>query len=318
MTDGWSCAGIHYFVIYHQWPSLAVDGETIEVKRGLLSCAPSIIESSLGANSQADSILSIYILYGPPQQLIISLTLDNTNTNPATARLLKKPMIRAYYHRLNLALCRWLEQIFDGVLMRNLQVSHAVMVHAITLKGQGKLKEYTGYVPSIQNKTRWVCYPNMAIKYHKMHTALEESGLYDSADVEGDEGEDIEVQENDIIKRVKNRQVLLTGSTLDTFKDDMEKLKMFFKMIQKDDLDLPAALQCFHAAKSHPLLNGHSTECEEHLLPTHWLVVVPRFESGVCKIIEGEIEGMTPNEKKACEPLIVQEASAGSTRGGPR
>eukprot|EP00977_Amphora_coffeiformis_P019181 scaffold7007_cov146-Amphora_coffeaeformis.AAC.1 len=36
IADGWSCAGIHYFAIYHQWPSLAADGETIEVKRALL------------------------------------------------------------------------------------------------------------------------------------------------------------------------------------------------------------------------------------------------------------------------------------------
>eukprot|EP00977_Amphora_coffeiformis_P019182 scaffold7007_cov146-Amphora_coffeaeformis.AAC.2 len=217
-------------------------------------------------------------------------------------------MIGAYCHRLNLASRRWLAQSFDGALMKNLQVINAVMVRASTLKGRGKLKEYTSFIPSIQNKTRWVGYPNMAIKYHKMHTALQESGLYDSADVEDDEGEDVEVQENGVTKTVKIRPVLLTGSTLDTFKDDMlpamEKLKMFFKVIQKDDLDLPGARKCFHMAKNHPLLKGHSTEYEERLLPTHRLVVAPNFESGVCKIIEGETEDMTPNEKKACESLL--------------
>ena len=308
IADGWSCAGIHYFAIYHQWPALAADGDTIEVKRALLSCAPFINESSLDANSQADSIMSTYSLYGSPQQLIQCLTLDNTNTNPATARLLKKPMVGAYCHRLNLASRKWLAHSFDGTLMKNLQVINAVMVRASTLKGRGKLKEYTTYVPSIQNKTRWVGYPNMALKYDKMHTALEESGMHDDVDIEDDEGEEVEVQENDIVKTVKIRPVLLTGSTLDTFKDDMlpamEKLKMFFKVIQKDDLDLPAARKCFHMAKNHPLLKGHSSEYEERLLPSHRLVVAPHFESGVCKIIEGETEDMTPNEKRACESLL--------------
>ena len=201
IADGWSCAGIHYFAIYHQWPALAAEGTTIEVKRALLSCAPFINETSLDARTQADSIHSTYTLYGSPQHLIVCLTLDNTNTNPATARLLKKPMIGAYCHRLNLASRHWLTDSFNGVLMKNLQVINAIMLWASTLKGRGRLKEFTTYVPSIQNKTRWTGYQEMAIKYEKIHCALEETGLYDDSD-EDDEGELVEVQEDGHFKTV--------------------------------------------------------------------------------------------------------------------
>ena len=308
IADGWSCAGIHYFAIYHQWPVLADDGTTIEVKRALLSCAPFIDETSLDAKNQAESIHSTYTLYGSPHQLIVCLTLDNTNTNPATARILKKPMIGAYCHRLNLASRYWLSEAFGGTLMNHLQVINAVMLRVSTLKGRGKLKEFTAYVPSIQNKTRWTGYQDMAAKYDKIHNALEETGLYDELDDDDDdEGEVVEVQHEGVMKTIKIRPRLLTGENLTTFKNNMipalDKLRMFFKVIQTD-LDLSAARECFHSAKNHPLLKGHSQQYEQRLLPSHKLVVSPCFESGVCKIIEGNNEDLTQEEKVACECLL--------------
>ena len=306
IADGWSCAGIHYFAIYHQWPALGADGLTIEVKRALLSCAPFISEVSLDARNQADSIISTYTMYGSPQNLIVCLTLDNTNTNPATARILKKPMIGAYCHRLNLASRHWLSDAFSGRLMERLQVINAIMLRASTLKGRGKLKEFTTYVPSIQNKTRWTGYQDMALKYEKIHTALEETGMYDHDD-DDDEGETVEVQENGSVKTVKIQPVLLSGALMADFKDNMlpamEKLRLFFKVIQSE-LDLAGARECFHSARNHPALKGHSPEYEQRLLPTHKLVVSPHFESGVTKIIEGNNDDMTQEEKTACDILL--------------
>ena len=308
VADGWSCAGIHYFAIYHQWPALGLDGKTIEVKRALLSCAPFISETSLDARNQADSILSTYTLYGSPSHLIVCLTLDNTNTNLATARLLKKPMVGAYCHRLNLASRHWLSDAFSGTLMGRLQVINAIMLRASTLKGRGRLKEFTTYVPSIQNKTRWTGYQDMALKYEKIHSALEETGLCSpDSDEDDDEGEVVEIQEDGCVKTVKIRPILLSGSSLSDFKQNMlpamEKLRLFFKVIQTD-LDLSGARECFHSAKNHPILKGHSPEYERRLLPNHKLVVSPHFETGVCKIIEGNNEDMTQEEKIACEILL--------------
>eukprot|EP00977_Amphora_coffeiformis_P029702 scaffold42427_cov374-Amphora_coffeaeformis.AAC.1 len=148
----------------------------------------------------------------------------------------------------------------------------------------------------------------MAVKYDKMHTALQDTGLYDNIDSDDDEGEAVEVQEDGDVKTVKIHPVLLSGSSLNTFKDDMlpamEKLRTFFKVIQKDDLDLSGARECFYMARNHPKLKGHSKDFEDRLLPTHKLVVAPLFELGVCKIIEGNNEDLTQDEKTACEPLL--------------
>lgn len=108
-------------------------------------------------------------------------------------------------------------------------------------------------------------------------------------------------------RSVKIRPKLLTSKTMNDFKTDMlpalDKLRMFFKVIQTD-LDLSGARECFHSARNHPILKGHSQEYEQRLLPTHKLVVSPSFESGVCKIIEGNNEDLTPEEKNACEVLL--------------
>jgi len=52
---------------------------------------------------------------------------------------MKKPMIGAYCYRLNLATKHWLNNAFDGNLMKNLESINAVMVRAYSLKSLGKL-----------------------------------------------------------------------------------------------------------------------------------------------------------------------------------
>lgn len=141
IADGWSCAGVHYFGIKHRWPSFDNKNNEIIVRSALLSCQPLLNEKSLDAHSQADSILATYGLYGDAEKLICCFTLDNTNTNPAMARLLEKPMIGAYCHRLNLACRVWMDEAFGGELMVSLETINAVMVRASTLKGRGSLRE---------------------------------------------------------------------------------------------------------------------------------------------------------------------------------
>ena len=102
VADGWSCAGIHYLGIYHIWPSLQKKSGNIVVKKALLSLAPLLTEKSYSAKSYSESITATYDQYGSLEELVCCFTLDNMNTNPATACLLQRPMIGAYCHRLNL------------------------------------------------------------------------------------------------------------------------------------------------------------------------------------------------------------------------
>ena len=54
------------------------------------------------------------------------------------------------------------------------------------------MKAHTLYVPELRNKTRWMGYNNMAVKYEKIYDAMEKTGGYrhigedDTLDIEVD------------------------------------------------------------------------------------------------------------------------------------
>lgn len=311
VADGWTTSGIHYWAMYHSWPTLAPNGDVVN-KLALLSLSPLSDEKEYGAGNHADSIKATYEEYGLTfEDLVICMTLDNTNTNPATARLLHVPMIGAYCHRLNLASSAWIKEAFNGKLMQELDVIHAVMIRASTLKVRGALKEHTSYVPELKNKTRWTGYHTMAIKYDKIHEPLDKTGKF--RNLKDEDAEDIEVDDDSDLDRKKTKKTkkikptLMKDTQLQAFRKDklppLKCLRNWFKVIQSE-IDLAEARTAFDKARKHSLLKGHSIEFEERLQPNHKLVVAPHFEAGVEKIINEETELLTEDEKEAIEVLL--------------
>jgi len=219
-------------------------------------------------------------------------------------------MVGAMCHRLNLASRCWLNEAFNGDLIDNLDVIHAVMKRASTLKSRGRLKEFTPLVPQVQNKTRWTGYHDMAIKYSKMHEHLEKTGDYDGNNQ--DDTEEIEVQDVEGHSGEPNKKKvspnLLSGSTLQQFKDHMlpslKELRKWFITIQHNRLTLQKGREAFDYISKSPLLRGQSTEFESRLQRDHRLVTCPDFESGVEKIALGHSEELLQAEKNACRCLL--------------
>jgi len=216
IADGWSCAGIHYFGIIHRWPVLNPSGDIV-IKQALLSCQPLVNEERMDAESHAESIQDAYAMYGDFDELVVCFTLDNCSTNSKSTKLLGKPMIGAYCHRLNLAVRHFINDAFDGRLLKHLEMINAVMLRASTLKGRAKLKDFTKYVPKKQNKTRWTGYHDMEIKYVKIHAALSATGMF--ADLCEEDKEVIDINGKDGTKKVL--PTLLRREEFDEFKDIM-------------------------------------------------------------------------------------------------
>ena len=313
IADGWSCNGVHYVGVIHSWPTITPSGNIVN-KKALLSLAPLISETEFSAENHAESFEAVYSLYGSMQDLVVCFTLDNTNTNPKTTRLLNKPMIGAYCHRLNLASKCWLRDAFDKSLTKQLEVINAVMVRASSLKVRGRLKEHTPYLPEMRNQTRWTGACGMAFKYDAMYDALGSTGSFsrltddDAVEVDVDE-----VQDNDkdgkktyINKKKKVKPVLMASSEYTAFKrtrlPPLKMLKNWFLVIQNDELNLMQAR--FQQASEHHLLKGHSDEFHERLSHDHKLVVAPYFESAVTKIIAKATEDFTDEEKEAARVLL--------------
>ena len=72
MGDGWSCAGIHYFGLMHQWLAL-VNGK-IEKKTALLSCQPFVDETKLNAATTKESTKATHSICMP----------DSVKTHPTS------------------------------------------------------------------------------------------------------------------------------------------------------------------------------------------------------------------------------------------
>lgn len=303
IIDGWSTAGKHYQGVIHRWPVRDKIMGRILIRKALLSYQPLLDEASYSSESHAKSIRACYELFGDPEDLVVVITADNTNTNPKTAQILKRPMIGAYCHRLNLATKHWLNDVFDGELIKNLEAINAVMVRASTLKSRGRLREFTPYVPSIQNRTQWTGYQDMAEKYMKLHTPLIQTGDYTNL---GDQDvESIDVNNKDEKKRV--RPNLLQGPAYKRFRDTcipcLSGLRKWFIAVQTP-MDLAEAMELFECVCTSARLKDQSIEFEQRLSEKHHLVKLYAFEQGVRKIITGNSEKMTQAERTACSCLL--------------
>ena len=145
----------------------------------------------------------------------------------------------------------------------------------------------------------------MALKYLKIHDALNKTSLFTG--ITSKDAEEVDVNGKNEKKKVLPK--LLRGDAHIEFKDAMvpclKDLRDWCVNVQLPVkcLNLSSARTLFAGARSSPKLKNHSVEFVARLQPTHSLVVSPHFENGVVKTINGDTETMSPEEKEACEVL---------------
>ena len=100
MVEGWDAKAFTVVGIYaNNYLSSNLDDQFI-----LLAASPMFDEESLTASTHAAFIVDTVALYGKDLSAIIFLVADNTETMPATARVLRVPFIGCASHRLNLSI----------------------------------------------------------------------------------------------------------------------------------------------------------------------------------------------------------------------
>jgi hypothetical protein len=140
IIDGWSQGSTHYFGVYGSF----VDGTP------LLAFAPPFNEEQFSAQTQVDFIGDCLEVYGKTLNDIIFLVADNTNVNPATARLIGCAFIGCSSHRFNLAAKEYFLE-YEPILSN----IHLLMKKLCTLKFAGALRKRTPLNPITRNVTRW-------------------------------------------------------------------------------------------------------------------------------------------------------------------
>ena len=154
----------------------------------------------------------------------------------------------------------------------------------------------------------------MAIKYGKIHSALEKTGDYRHLSENHHEEIDTDVVDAKMKSTKKKvKPAHMDDGELREFKErkltSLQTLCKWFKVIQSV-IDLRTARDAFSNARIHPTLQGHSEEFESRLLPTHALVKNADFESEVEKILLKKTEDLTTEEKTAAECLLKKECSS--------
>ena len=104
VIDGWSEGTTHYYGVYANY-----EKEGKHYVRFLV-IAPPLDETGFTAQNQADFIVDLVESLDREKGDILFLVADNTNTNPATASILKVPFIGCASHKFNLAVQRYLER----------------------------------------------------------------------------------------------------------------------------------------------------------------------------------------------------------------
>jgi len=264
------------------------------------------------AKSISEFIVSTYSFYSGADglektmddiDLVAAFTLDNCNTNKKMTRLLEKPMIGAFCHRLNLACLSWTRDAYDGNLQTALNQIHAIMKLSGTGINRSKLKQIScPYQPCTKNATRWQGNANMMIQYQKMEPFLITSKICNDA-------EPVEIEDGASKGNKKVHPKLLIGREKEAFINSylpaMENLKKWLSVIQSPTMTMQTARDLFKSAQHDKTLINQSQDFYDRLAPNHKLVSCPAFENGVYKIMTGQ--RLEREEYEACECLKLKE-----------
>jgi len=169
-----------------------------------------------------------------------------------------------------------------------------------TIKGKGRLQEFTDYVAVKANETQWNGNFRMCERYIQFKEALEKMANED--DVLGPEVAALlpSIAENIRIKS------LLT---------DLSKFQSVSLLLQKQDGDvhLNQVRVLFDT-----LINDYSKDCEQYLGPTAAIVNNPDFDSCVIKVLNDEHLSVAKEaalKRMERGPMINLPASHGTTTG---
>lgn len=289
--DGWDNGHHEHFVaIFAVFPDSTTTGRSMNI---LLAMQPLLTPDCQNAVAHADFIVSTLGCYNKSPQNLLFLVGDNTNTNPAIARILSVTLIGCGSHRLNLGVKRLLllrETLIEKV--------HDLMVRLSSIKNVARLSKLTHLWPEINNQTRWLSTFNMIEKYLKMREVIEKM-----------EDPDNQI-EFALPTREQQLQIKLLASELNT-------IRLVTTLMQDANVDLSKCRFFFDE------LRESFAALDDDLRPNSSHVMNPNFESAIVKIIRGEFGSLSQAESyearifKKPRTVLIEDAAAGTASMQP-
>jgi hypothetical protein len=268
VIDGWTEGNTHYYGVYAAY---AKDGKNYT---RFLTMAPPFDETRFTAQIQADFLVDVTENINRTKEDILFLVADNTNTNPATADILRCPFIGCASHRFNLAVQKYLEQHQN--VITNI---HRIMALLSNLKKAGKLRQFTELEPVTMNATRWSSKYAMIERYFRLEEYIK---LMNDVEL------DILLPSGRELAELKAIQNQLGDFNLITLKLQDPSISLLDVRLIFDEV-----ISCYPSM-------------EFHLAKDARIVKHPSFESAICKVLSQQQNLFSDEERRAASPFVLQ------------
>ncbi|GMF28035.1 unnamed protein product [Phytophthora fragariaefolia] len=267
MFDGWTDVSTHYIAVI---ATFMKNGVYYEV---LLGCSPPLKEKSYTAEEYYVLLESVLAIYGESIKVHAVLIEDNCATNKALADLMSVPLIGCGYHMLNIAIKAYLAR--RPAIEKTIARVGKTMSQMRNLKAAGALRELTSLTPIKRNVTRWSSTHKMLQRFLQI------------------EGSARQLDDIDAIRR----------ADLDRIKSVMPALKDF-KGIMTELQNKGQHIGVVH--ETFELMTEDYTELKDYLATDATISHNLQFEAAVVKIIRGEQEKLTSEEKVRVSSFLAR------------
>jgi hypothetical protein len=261
--DGWSSGGSQYCC------ALATYCHDGTAYTPMLTFAPLPDDGGLSADAHIDFLETALDAYDRPLDAIKFLVSDNCSVNQAMSRRMAVPLVGCASHRLNLAVRKYLAQ-FKGII----DAIHAIMIKCRNLKNRSALRKLTPLAPKPMNDTRWSSVYEMVRRFFEI---IEE------------------------LKSIADLRAIFPSpreiDAMDALRVELQTIQGFTVALQLGNLSMNEA-----RALLDDLVERFSTMVS-HLAPDAAIVLNPDFENGVVKVLDGELNQLTVDERRALAPF---------------
>ncbi|RLN97235.1 hypothetical protein BBJ28_00007146 [Nothophytophthora sp. Chile5] len=267
MLDGWTDVFTHYIGII---ATFMEDGKYYEI---LLGCSPPLNEKSYTADEHYSLLVVVLENYGKSIGSPAVLIGDNCSTNKALADLMGIPLIGCGCHKLNLAVKAYLARR-PAIGKTIARVDKAVSQKMRNLKAAGALRDLTPLTPIKRNVTRWSSTHKMLERFLRIEVSARQ------------------LDDIDPFRRSDLEWIKEVMSALTNFKSTMTDL-------QRKGQHIGAVHDTFG------LMTEDYPELKDYLAADAAISHNPLFESAVVKIINGEQDSLTIEEKAKVSSFLV-------------
>lgn len=254
--DGWTNNRKHFIAIFSEY---SFDGKPV---RDLLAVKQLPDQTNQNAANHAALIRQVMEECGRTERSILYVVADNTNLNPATARILRTPCIGCASHRLNCAVRYLLDHNYVGELGK----VNNMMRHILDSSPRnGKLAQWTSLKAIGRNATRW------SSQYQQLARFAQLKPIFDAHAIE------LEFYPQHILTAAESLR-------LEHLLIDMKKINDVTIQLQSDHMTILGARDLFDA-----LVEEYGDVLGPQIQADSDLVTSPDFESAIQKLQAGEI-----------------------------